>query len=149
MFQLGAGGETKEVARVNGLTMANRVVLVRPIHGQETTGSDVTHTEARVNVLIPLESFPGGLALVEVARANEGAEVAATVLSRRTFTDDADTCYCACTSHDGEYVYAFAAHASEMHVFRSSKATTVETAACFGEGGAQTPRDLRSELSRV
>ena len=55
-----ASGEAKEVARVSGLTMANRIVLVRPVYAQET--------EVRVHALVPLESTPGGLERPQASR---------------------------------------------------------------------------------
>ena len=114
VFRLDTGGAPVEVARhVSPLcAKSNRVVLL-------ASGS------GRARALLPLESFPGGVALVDVGagEASLSAPPSADgsqeceLLGRRMFTGPKDTCYCA-AAVSSSHVYAFAAHACTMHVLR-------------------------------
>ena len=96
VFEVHSSGEITETSRLvcDDLTWANRVVMLG----------------ARC-ALLPLESHPGGFAVV-----SHEADGRCQLLARRVFTSADDTCYCACAN--GGYVYAFAVRSSTMHVFR-------------------------------
>lgn len=92
-----ADGTAPEVGRlvIPSLAMTNRIVLFRD----------------RTRALLPLEDHPGGVAVVDVTDPKQP-----TLVAQSFFTGGRDTCYCACAH--GEYIYAFAANAAAMHVFR-------------------------------
>ena len=96
VFRLRDGGVVDEMSRLvlPELAMANRVVLL----------------DGGARVLLPLETSPGGVALVDVADARRPR-----LLARHMFTDVGDTCYCACAK--GNIIYAFAAKANRVEMF--------------------------------
>jgi hypothetical protein len=66
----------------------------------------------RTRALLPLETFPGGVGVVDVSDPHQPQLLAAL-----KFTEDHDTVYCACAA--GDIIYAFAAKACQMVVLQS------------------------------